>query len=87
LEITSVSVQKVNDGNRLRGYASVKIDDCFAIKGMRIIDGNNGLHIAMPNRRKSDGKFVDIVNPTTQECRDKFTKAILDEYNKILDEE
>ena len=87
MEITEVKVRKVNNDDKVRAYVEIKIDDCLVIHGMRIIDGTNGLFVAMPSRKTNDGGHHDMVHPITQELRDQFTKVIIGEYNKIKDED
>lgn len=84
MKITSVRVRKSEkEDNRLKGFASVTLDDSFVINGIRIIEGDKGLFIAMPSRQSSTtGEYHDIVHPTNQETRDMFVEAILEEYNK-----
>ena len=61
MKITSVSVRKITKENsRLRGIASVLIDDAFAIHDIRIIEGDNGLFIAMPSRKTATGEYRDV---------------------------
>lgn len=88
MEITSVSVRKITKENsRLRGIASVLIDNSFAIHDIRIIEGDNGLFIAMPSRKTSTGEYKDVCHPINQEVRNEFAEAILAEYNKAEDSE
>ena len=83
MKITSVTVHKIEKENsRMKGIASVLLDDCFAIHDIRIIDGDNGLFIAMPSRQTSTGGYRDIAHPINTETRQIFQKAILDEYEK-----
>ena len=83
MKITNVNVRKVEKENsRLRGVASVLINDCFAVHDIRIIEGDNGLFIAMPSRKTATGGYCDIVHPINQETRVMLEKAILEEYNK-----
>lgn len=83
MKITSVTVHKIEKENsRMKGIASVLLDDCFAIHDIRIIDGDNGLFIAMPSRQTSTGGYRDIAHPINTETRQEFQKAILDEYEK-----
>ena len=56
------------------------IDDCFAVHDIRIIEGNNGLFIAMPSRQKANGEYRDIAHPTNQETRKMFEEKILEAY-------
>lgn len=87
MEITKVRVHKVDrDASKLKGYATVTIDDCFVISNIRIIEGENRLFCAMPSRKVSEDRFEDIVHPTNQETREMFEKKILAEYNNPTEE-
>ena len=81
--ITSVNVRKVEkDDSRMKGIASVLLDDCFAIHDIRIIEGDNGLFIAMPSRQTSTGGYRDIAHPINTETRQIFEKEIIEAYEK-----
>lgn len=83
MEITSVTVRKFErDGNRMKGIATVVIDNSFAIHDIRIIEGDNGLFIAMPSRKTTTGEYKDIAHPINTDVRNMFQQAILEEYNK-----
>ena len=83
LKITSVTVRKVEKENsRMKGIASVLLDDSFAVHDIRIIEGDNGLFIAMPSRKTTTGGYRDIAHPINPEVRKMFEDAILEEYNK-----
>lgn len=83
MKITSVSVRKITKENsRLRGIASVLLDDLFAIHDIRIIEGDNGLFIAMPSRKTATGEYKDVCHPINPDVRTEFTNAVLDAYNK-----
>ncbi len=83
MKITSITVHKeVKENSRMRGKASVVLDDCFAIHDIRIIEGNDGLFIAMPSRQKSNGEYRDIAHPINQETRKMFEDEIIKAYNE-----
>jgi len=86
MEITSVTVRKrERENSRMKGIASVIIDDCFKIHDIRIIEGDNGLFIAMPSRKTTTGGYRDIAHPMNSETRELFEKAILEAYDKAED--
>jgi stage V sporulation protein G len=88
MQITSVNVKKYDkEESKMKGIASVLIDDCFVIRDIRIIEGNDGLFIAMPSRRKNDGEYQDVAHPINAETRKMFEDAIFEEYNKAEVEE
>ena len=82
MKITSVTVRKIEKENsRMKGIASVLLDDCFAVHDIRIIEGDNGLFIAMPSKTTATGEHTDIAHPINKETRKMFEDAILEAYN------
>ena len=83
MKITSVNIRKVDkEDTNLKAFANITIDDSLAVKDLRIIDGNNGLFVAMPSRKNKEGVYRDIVHPINQEVRDMFEEEILKAYNE-----
>ncbi len=88
MKITSVNIRKVNrENSRMKGIASVLLDDEFAVHDIRIIEGDNGLFIAMPSRKTATGGYRDTCHPISQEVRSMFEREILDAYEKAEDVE
>ena len=86
MKITSVNVRKINkEGSRMKGIASVLLDDSFAVHDIRIIDGDNGLFIAMPSRKTATGGYRDVAHQINPEVRAMFEEAILDAYENAED--
>ena len=86
MKITSVNVRKIEkEGSRMKGIASVLLDDSFAVHDIRIIEGDNGLFIVMPSRKTAAGGYRDIAHPINPEVRSMFEDAIIDAYNKAED--
>ena len=87
MKITSVNVRKIEkEGSRMKGIASVLLDDCFAVHDIRIIEGDNGLFIAMPSRKTATGGYRDIAHPINPEVRAMFEEAILEAYKNAEDD-
>ena len=87
MKITSVNVRKIDkEGSRMKWIASVLLDDSFAVHDIRIIEGDNGLFIAMPSRKTATGGYRDIAHPINPEVRAMFEEAILEAYEKAEDE-
>ena len=87
MKITSVNVRITeSEDSKMKGIASVIVDDCFAIHDIRIIEGDNGLFIAMPSRKTNEGKYRDVAHPINSECRDMFNDAVLTEFKKLKEE-
>ena len=83
MKITSINVKKAdNNETKLRGIAVVLLDDSFMVRDIKIIEGDNGLFIAMPSHKYSNGEYRDVAHPINAETRAMFEDAIIEEYNK-----
>ena len=86
MKITSVNVRKMEkEGSRMKGIASIVLDDSFAVHDIRIIEGDNGLFIAMPSRKTATGGYRDIAHPINPDVRKMLEEAIIKEYNNTED--
>lgn len=86
MEVTDVRLRRVNAQGKMRAIASVTFDQAFVVHDVRIIDGNNGLFVAMPSKRTADGEFRDIAHPINSEAREKIQNAVIEEYNNSKDD-
>ena len=82
MQVTDVRLRRVNTEGRMRAIASITIDHEFVVHDIRVIDGNNGLFVAMPSKRTPDGEFRDIAHPISAQTREKIQTAVLAEYDK-----
>lgn len=91
--ITNISVYTFNDTNsKTVALATVTIDDCLVLTGLRIVKGKKGMFVSMPQRKlskpdKNGNEYADIFFPVTHDFREELNNAILDEYDKKVDEE
>lgn len=66
-----------------QAFTSVVIDDLVAISGIRVVDGDNGLFVSMPQAKENDGLYRDIAYPITGELRNEITTAVLNEHDRV----
>ena len=83
MEITEVKVFPVNE-ERLKAYVTITIDNCFVVRDLKIINGNNGLFVAMPSKKRKDGQFKDIAHPLNNETRELIENRIFEQYEGEL---
>lgn len=84
LRITEIRVS-LQEESRLRAFVSITIDNCFAIRGMKIIKGEKGLFVAMPSRKRPDGTYQDVVHPINADTRKELEDQILAAYREELE--
>ena len=87
MNITDVRIRKVTDEGKMKAIVSITFDNEFVVHDIKIIDGQNGLFIAMPSRKIVNGEFKDIAHPINSTTREKIQQAVLDEYAKTADAE
>ncbi|WP_232699015.1 septation regulator SpoVG [Brevibacillus daliensis] len=87
MEVTDVRLRRVNTDGRMKAIASITIDHEFVVHDIRVIDGNNGMFVAMPSKRTPDGEFRDIAHPISSATREKIQAAVLAEYERVGIEE
>lgn len=87
MKITDVRIRKITDGGKLKAVGSISFDDEFVVHDLKIIEGVNGLFIAMPSRRTKDGEFRDVCHPITSDFRTKVEEAIYNAYKELPDEQ
>src|SRR5207247_10626520 len=83
IEITEVRVSLRND-EKLKAFVSITLNNAFVIRGLKIIQGNNGLFVAMPSRKRPDGQHQDLAHPINDSTRKYRTQIVLDEYEREL---
>jgi stage V sporulation protein G len=83
MEITEVKVYPANEG-KLRAYATMVIENCFIIRDMKLIQGESGLFVSMPSRRRKDGTFKDVAHPLNQETRQLIEQKVVEEFEKTM---
>jgi stage V sporulation protein G len=87
MQITDVRLRRVNSEGRMKAIASITIDNEFVVHDIRVIDGNNGMFVAMPSKRTPDGEFRDIAHPISSATREKIQSAVLEEYDRAATNE
>ncbi len=87
MQVTDVRIRKINsDEGKMKAIVSVTFDNEFVVHDIKIIEGMNGLFIAMPSRKMGEGDFRDIAHPINSETRNKLQEAIFAEYERVKEE-
>ncbi|MGL5001271.1 MAG: septation regulator SpoVG [Cetobacterium sp.] len=89
MRITDVRLRTVKNENelKLKAYADVTFEECFVIHGLKVIDGQKGMFVAMPSRKMPDGEYKDIAHPITPELRKDITDSVIAKYKEVMLEE
>ena len=85
MEITDVKITLVDQG-KLRAFATIVLDDCIAVHGLKIIQGQSGLFVAMPSRSLANGARQDVAHPSNNATRKWMETIIIDKYKLALED-
>lgn len=85
LDISVKITPSKEDGNLL-AFANVTLGGCFAVTGIRVMDSEKGVFVAMPDRKNGKGEYHDVCFPTTPEMRKALHTAVLGEYQKVMEQ-
>ncbi len=86
--VTNVKIKKV-DGDkldRLKAYVDITLDESLVIHGLKLMQGEQGLFVAMPSRKMHNEEYKDIVHPICPDLRNYITKVVEEKYNSIDEE-
>jgi len=86
MKITDVRVRRINsEGNsKMKAIVSVTFDDEFVVHDIKVIEGQNGMFVAMPSRKTPNGEFKDTAHPINPETRKKLQDAIMEKYESAV---
>ncbi len=81
---TSVHLMN-NPDSKLKAMVDVNLNDEFVVKGLRVLDSEKGLFVAMPQRKVGED-YADTFHPITAEAREQLISTVLDDYDKKLEQ-
>ena len=84
-EGVGIDIQNVRlihrDDTNTKAHMSAVIGGSYAVHGIKIVAGQNGDFVSMPNYRAGNGEYKEIVHPITVEARNELYGAVRDAYN------
>ena len=88
MEITNVTIYPYKNAKKsnLKAFVSIELDECFAVTGIKVMDGKKGLFVSMPSR-EGDDEYYDVAFPVTKKFREELYDAILTAYEAEDDED
>lgn len=85
MKVTAKVFLPSKDMGTLKAFASITIEEKIVITGLKLVNGKKGMFLNFPQYKSGD-EYKDIAFPLTKELRDKLTKLVITEYDKIKSE-
>lgn len=84
MNVTEVRVYLRKGGEKIKAFANLTLDGSFAVRDLRVMEGEHGLFVAMPSRRLPDGKFLDVAHPVTKQMHETIREEVISAYKKAV---
>ena len=83
-----ISRLNLNPNNPVKAYASVTLENGYAVHGLKVCSGQNGLFVSMPSTSYVDQngvkKYRDVFHPVKKESREELISSVMNEYKAAL---
>lgn len=86
MEITEVKVTPISNVKKLKGFASIVIDNSFIVSDIKIIETVNSAFLSMPSKRSKNGKFRDVAHPLNMETRKMIEEKVFEAFEQATGE-
>lgn len=74
-------IHRLNTDSKLKAFVDISLGG-FIVKGLRVMDGKNGLFVSMPRQQGDDGKWYNAAYPATKELQQELSEAVLKAYKE-----
>ncbi len=69
-------IYRIDGDSKLKAFVDISLGGVI-VKGLRIVNGTNGLFVSMPQHQGKDGKWYSTVYPTTKEIQKELSDLVL----------
>ena len=63
MHVTDVRIRKILPEGKMKAIVSVTLNNMFVIHNVKVVEGQNGLFVAMPSTKTPNGEYRDIAHP------------------------
>lgn len=80
LDIQVKRVFKLENSEKTKAFVDIAINDAVLIKGLRVVNGREGLFVSMPQEQSRDKKWYDSVKALNNETKDLISEQVIEAY-------
>ncbi len=73
---------KFDGEGALKAYVDLVVGESFLIKGLRVVEGKNGVFVSMPRQQTKGGRWFDAVEALTKEAKAEVGRIVLEAYQQ-----
>ena len=81
-DIEIANIYRLDGSSSLKAFCDIVVSGLVLIKGIRIVEGRNGLFVRMPSRTGKDGKWYESIRPMSKEIRETLNEIVIKAFNE-----
>lgn len=82
MELTVKKMMRFDNDGAVKALCDVAVGELFLIRGLRIVDGKNGVFVSMPRHQGKNGKWYDLVTPLSKDVKAALEQTLIEAYDK-----
>ena len=82
LDVKIIKIHRLTEG-KVKAFVDLGVNDALLIKGIRIVDGKEGLFVSMPSELGKNERWYERVRCMKKDVKAMITQKVLDAYNTI----
>ena len=75
-------IHKLSDNGPMKAFVDLSINGVLVIKGLRVVQGQKGLFVSMPQEQGKDKRWYDSIRCLSPEIRDLINEKVLAAYRE-----
>jgi len=80
VKIDVVRLNRLDGNGKTKAFCDIMLEDAFIVKGLRVVEGKEGLFVGMPREQGKDGKWYTTFTPLKDDTKDKLQRIVLEAY-------
>lgn len=80
LDVKILKIHRLPDGGRVKAFVDLGVNDALLIKGIRVVDGKDGLFVSMPSELGKDERWYERVRCLNKDVKEMIVSKVLDAY-------
>ncbi|MFC1709563.1 septation protein SpoVG family protein [Candidatus Omnitrophota bacterium] len=80
LKFKVTRLHRIDGEGNLRAFVDIALNESLLLKGLRIVEGRNGLFVSMPREKGKDNRWYEMVHPLSKEVKEEISSAVLSAY-------
>ena len=81
-ELTVKRMLRFDTDGAIKAVCDVAVGELFLIRGLRIVDGRNGVFVSMPRQQAKNGRWFDLVSPLSKEIKATLEQTLIAAYER-----